>query len=754
MTFLHQGAALLGMLAALLFLGIAIYVWVRARAQTARLEQEIAARTAVLRESERRYRLLAENMVDVVWILDPQTLRFTYVSPSVVKLRGFTPEEVLAQPIEDVVTPESLALIQVGLPDNIYRFLAGDRDGTVQINEVEQYCKGGGTVWTEVSTTFVQREDGGLEIIGVSRNIDKRHRAETALRQSEERFAAVLNSMDAYVYVTTLDTYEVLFINERARGLFGDVVGQTCWQTLQVGQTGPCPFCTNRYLLDEDGRPTGPYTREFQNTRTGAWYHIQDQAIAWPDGRVVRLEVASDITTVKESEAQRQRLAVLEERERIGQDLHDDLGQIMGYIAVQTQAVQEHLDVAEVDVLRAMLARVYQAAQRASADLRTHILGIRSPSEPATTDFVAALRAYGQDMRAHYGLDVQLSLPDTSLALPPQVETQLLRIVQEALINVRKHAGARVARITITLHPDELQVMVADDGAGFDALPYLPGAASAGQIQAVKTGAGFGLDIMRERATSIGGSLEVRSTPGAGTQVIVRVPCGAPAVAVQDEKPWQSWRVMLADDHALFLAGLRNLLLSRGVQVVGMARNGAEAQSLARTTRPDLILMDVHMPVCDGLEATRIIHAEMPAVKIVMLTVEADDEALFGALKVGASGYLLKALQSEPFFELLAQVMQGEVTLSPGLASRVLTEFSRQTTQTAAAPAFAGLTERQVEILDLIARGLTYKEVGQKLYLSERTVRYHMGQILETLQLDNRHAAVVYARQKGLGTVG
>lgn len=758
--FFHQSIMLLGWLAALLFFGIGVYLWMRARAQNARLEQEVAARTAVLRESEHRYRVLAENMVDVVWTLDPHTLHFTYVSPSVLKLRGFTPEEVLAQPIEEVVTPDSLALIQAGLPDTIQRYLAGERDELIQINKIEQYCKGGGTVWTEVATTFMQRDDGNLEVVGVSRNIDKRARAEAALRESEERFAIVVNSIDALIYVATMDTHEILFVNQYARALFGDVVGQTCWKIIQTGQTGPCPFCTNRFLVDEKGQPTSPYTWEFQNTRTGCWYHIQNQAIRWTDGRIVRLEVASDMTKVKEAEAQKQRLAVLEERERIGQDLHDDLGQIMGYIAVQTQAIQEHLDAAEADVLRAMLARVYQAAQRASADLRTHILGIRSPSEPAAMDFFAALQAYAQDMHAHYGLDVQLSLPDTPPVLLPQVETQLLRIVQEALINVRKHAGVQAACIIVTLHLDEVQVMVADDGVGFDALPYLPGAAApTDQIQAAQSGAGFGLDIMRERTASIGGSLEVRSAPGAGTQMIARVPCGAPAVA-SDEKPWQGWRVLLADDHALFLAGLRNLLYSRGVPVVGMARNGEEAQALARATNPDLILMDVHMPVCDGLEATRAIHAEMPDVKIVMLTVEADDEALFGALKAGASGYLLKALQSEPFFELLAQVMQGEVTLSPGLASRVLTEFARQPqtaatpTERDAAPAFAALTERQLEILDLVARGLTYKEVGQMLYLSERTVRYHMGQILENLQLENRRAAVVYARQKGLGVSG
>lgn len=582
-----------------------------------------------------------------------------------------------------------------------------------------------------------------------------------ALRESEERFAIVVNSINAFIYVATMDTYEVLFINQHARELFGDVVGKTCWQVVQAGQDGPCAFCTNRHLLDETGQPTGPYVWEFQNTRTGCWYHIQNQAIRWTNGQIVRLEVAYDITEVKEAEAQRQRLAVLEERERIGQDLHDDLGQIMSYIVVQTQAIQEHREDTEPDLIQAMLARVLQAARKVQADMRAYILGIRSQSAPLAMDLGAALQAYRQAMLSQYGLNVQLSLPNAlqTISLLPHVETQLLRIIQEALTNVHKHAGVQTAQITVTLHTDELQVMIADDGIGFITSSHFPDAASEESIQAGETSTGFGLDIMRERAASVSGSLEVRSTPGAGTQVIVQVPCGAPAV-VPDEKPWQNWRVLLADDHTLFLDGLRNLLYSRGVQVVGIAHNGEEAQALARTTHPDLILMDVHMPECDGLEATRRIHAELPDVKIVMLTVAVDDDTLFTALKAGASGYLLKALQSESFFELLTQVMQDEVTLSPGLASRVLVEFARQTKAPTEpvgndiASEFAELTGRQLEILDLVARGLTYKEVGQKLYLSERTIRYHMGQILKNLQLENRRAAEVYARQKGLGVEG
>src|SRR5512135_2342519 len=134
-------------------------------------------------------------------------------------------------------------------------------------------------------------------------------------------------------------------------------------------------------------------------------------------------------------------------------------------------------------------------------------------------------------------------------------------------------------------------------------------------------------------------------------------------------------RILLVDDSALFREALQNLLTLHGHQVVGTAGDGLEALEQARRLHPDLILMDIDMPRCDGLTATRLIKAEVPDVKIVMLTVSADDEHLFEAIKSGASGYLLKGLRARGFLELLAKVEQGEPPLSPGMAARLLDEF-------------------------------------------------------------------------------
>jgi DNA-binding NarL/FixJ family response regulator len=224
-------------------------------------------------------------------------------------------------------------------------------------------------------------------------------------------------------------------------------------------------------------------------------------------------------------------------------------------------------------------------------------------------------------------------------------------------------------------------------------------------------------------------------------------------------------RILLVDDHPLFLEGLRNLLGAHGVEVVGTARDGLEALEQARALRPEVILMDIQMPRCDGLSATRLIKSEFPEIKIVILTMSSSDQDLFDAIRYGAVGYLLKTLDTEEFFELLAGLSRGEVPLSPGIAARILSEFARRAEETAtpsnASPAQtadcpegraaqAALSPRQVQILTLVSQGLLYKEVGKALGLSERTIKYHMGEIVQHLHLQSRAEIVAYARRHGI----
>jgi len=214
-------------------------------------------------------------------------------------------------------------------------------------------------------------------------------------------------------------------------------------------------------------------------------------------------------------------------------------------------------------------------------------------------------------------------------------------------------------------------------------------------------------------------------------------------------------RVLLVDDHHLFLEGLRNLLAAQGIEVAGVAHDGLEALAAARHIQPDVILMDIQMPRCDGVTATRLIKAELPACRIVMLTMSEDEQDLFEAVKSGASGYLLKRLDAAQLFAYLEDLEAGQPPFSPGLAQKLLDEFARQGNRSAP-PAPGPMTEdpalsaRQVQILTLVTQGLTYREVGYTIGISEQTVKYHMAEILEQLHLQNRAQVIAFAAQMGL----
>lgn len=213
-------------------------------------------------------------------------------------------------------------------------------------------------------------------------------------------------------------------------------------------------------------------------------------------------------------------------------------------------------------------------------------------------------------------------------------------------------------------------------------------------------------------------------------------------------------RVLLADDHALFRAGIASLLEAWGMETVGQAANGLEALAQARALRPDLVLMDIGMAPCNGLEATRLIKAELPETRIVIVTVSDDDDDLFEAVKSGAEGYLLKDISEEELGRTLTGIATGEPALSPGLAAKILDEFARLARDDAAKEAEAdGLTPREREVLELVVTGATNRETAAALYISENTVSFHMKHILAKLHLKNRAQAVAYAIRSGLVTV-
>ena len=210
-------------------------------------------------------------------------------------------------------------------------------------------------------------------------------------------------------------------------------------------------------------------------------------------------------------------------------------------------------------------------------------------------------------------------------------------------------------------------------------------------------------------------------------------------------------RVLIADDHPLFREGLHGLLDSLAeTEVVGEATTGAEAITQAKALQPDVILMDIKMPGINGIEATREIVAASPHISILMVTMLEDDESVFAAMRAGARGYVLKGANQAEILRAIRAVASGEAIFGPGIAKRVL-GFFLVARPTVPPRVFPELSERESELLALMARGRSNQEIAEQLGLTLKTVRNHVSNIFSKLQVADRALAVIWAREAGLG---
>ncbi|MBK8049129.1 MAG: response regulator [Anaerolineales bacterium] len=440
-----------------------------------------------------------------------------------------------------------------------------------------------------------------------------------------------------------------------------------------------------------------------------------------------------DITARKQAERvaqeQQRQMTILGERERMAHDLHDGVGQVLGYVSTQTQSAREYLRTGQIQIADAILAQLAGVTQDAHADIRNFILGV-PPGSDDSADLVTALAQLVQRFGAQYGQSATFTSLSTNAPawVTPYQQTQLLFVVQEALTNIRKHAQAIAAHVRFEAADYRVTVTVTDDGDGFD--------------QHKVSADHFGLQIMKSRMAEAGGSLEVTSAPGQGTKIIAAFDRTPEADLPSDQLA--GLRVLIADDQPLFRDGLHNLLTARGIIVAGVAANGAEAVQMATDLQPDIVIMDLHMPLLDGLDATEQIKQAFPQIQVLVLTIAESDATLVEALRRGASGYLLKNLDAQTLFTMLEQLRRGETVLTPTMATHLVNQFAHGDYEN---PVF---TERQQEILRLMAQGYTYREIAAKVHLSESAVKYNAGQILARMHVRSRAQAIREAEKRGL----
>jgi DNA-binding NarL/FixJ family response regulator/signal transduction histidine kinase len=488
---------------------------------------------------------------------------------------------------------------------------------------------------------------------------------------------------------------------------------------------------------------------------------------------------------------QQSRIAMMEERNRLAREMHDTVAQSLTGLLFQIETTQTCLEGDDRDTARDLLIAARALAKKALEDTRRAVQGL-SPSSVERQSSVQAVAEEVSRFEAESGVPARFVATGEEQPLNVEQRTTLLRIAQESLSNVRKHAQARRVRVGLQYGAQAVTLRIEDDGIGFD-----PTARPAPGPEG-----GYGVFGMMERARLSGGEVRIDSTPGWGTTVQVMlpyrpasplpprreptdfagtpalspsvpdtlapasagppnaspgsVPAAAPLSGSRSEPPAAAsadgnadmLRVLIADDHAMVRQGLRSMLEATGaVTVIGEAADGAEAAERAAALHPDVVLMDLQMPNVDGLEGLRRIHAEQPELPVVILTTFQTDASVKEALSAGARGYLLKDAEPADLVAALRAARRGEALLAPAVTARLSTPAMWQTAVTEPANV---LNDRELEVLDLLAQGARNKEIAAQLFITVSTVEYHLSNIYAKLGVSNRAEAVRAAIERNL----
>jgi DNA-binding NarL/FixJ family response regulator len=404
------------------------------------------------------------------------------------------------------------------------------------------------------------------------------------------------------------------------------------------------------------------------------------------------------------------------ERQRIAATLHDGLVQ---ELAATSFVVSGAALRAGQDGQRDLAHNLGDAAQ----SVRTSIGGLRSllvdiyPPSLDLTGLVEALKHLTAGPRSR-DIDVKLWVPDEAVRLDQAGERLVYRVAQECLRNAIRHSGAQQIALTLTAEENRVFLVVADDGVGFD--PE--------QVLANPPDGHFGLRLLVDAVTQHRG----RAAAQHRTRCRVSLAAGGAASMIT---------VLLVDDHQLVRAGLQALLdTAADLEVVGQAADGEEALRLASELHPDVVLMDLSMPVLDGVEATRRLLKEQPDARVVVLTSFSESERVTEALSAGAIGYQLKDSDPQDLMAAVRAAADGNAPLDPRV-TRALLPAARMTS-----PPVEQLSNRETEVLALVAQGLSNIQIARRLAISQHTVKVHITNVFCRIGVNDRTSAALWAR--------
>ncbi|HKH39679.1 MAG TPA: PAS domain S-box protein [Rubrobacter sp.] len=552
----------------------------------------------------------------------------------------------------------------------------------------------------------------------------QRKRAEEDLTESRERYRAVVEQATEGIYILDTENGHVLETNPA----LGGMLGYTAEELREMD------------IHDLVAHPREEVYAYFERVLAEGQLLIGERKYRRKDGSLVDVEVSAsmihfgtnemvcvvvrDVTERKRTEEVLREMREAE-RNRIARDLHDGALQDLSYALAETRHV---LSVAEAPELDRRLGRVVEALERTGPELRSAIYDLRleeernKPLAESLGDFVEL------NPRMTPVLDIELDV-DSSVPARPLGEkgAQLLRIVQEALTNVRRHSGSRNAMVSLMTEEDLLVAEVADDGRGFDL--------------AVGSPAGLGTRGMRERARALKGELKIESEPSRGTKVRFEMP-----LKRQPEEP-EEIQVLLVEDHASFRQAAASAFESEaGLEVVGQAGSLAEARKILAQEAPDVAVIDLVLPDGYGWELIKELRAGNRRAQALVLTAELGRAEIARAVENGAAGVLHKTAQLEEVVEAVRRLSAGEALLLLEEVVELLRfASSRKDEEHEAQQAIARLTPREREILQTLAEGLDSHGIAERLYISLRTERNHMTSIFAKLGAHSRLRALVFA---------
>ncbi len=427
---------------------------------------------------------------------------------------------------------------------------------------------------------------------------------------------------------------------------------------------------------------------------------------------------------------------ISDERQRLSGEIHDTIAQGLAGIITQLQAAEQANG--DSGARTRHLGAAIGLARESLSEARRSVHALR-PQPLESARLPDAVRDVAARWSQLNGVPVAVTTTGSARVMRPEIEVALLRTAQEALANVAKHAAASRVGLTLSYMENVVTLDVRDDGIGF--LPESEADAVATVHSGAGRGSGYGLATMRRRVEGVSGRLEIESEPYAGTAVSASVPA-LPALPA-GERMSAPIRLMIVDDHPVVRDGLTGMFSGEDdFEVVGDAANGLDAVRRAAGLNPDVILMDLRMPDLDGVSAIRRLAESGSRARVLVLTTYDNDTDVLSAIEAGATGYLLKdALQSE-LFRAVRAAARGEAVLSPSVATRVMGQFR--------APATGPISQRELEVLELVARGATNRDAAAKLFISEATVKTHLMHLYAKLGVSDRAAAVTEAFDRGL----